>query len=178
MFKSGLFSALAAGAFLVLAVPASADLLDPATLHTGTGAGTICATGGANSGPCQYLYQNHTEVNGIGPSEFDLYQESNGVPLLNPVLLIFGVPNNPTNTIGNVTGAQLYNPYPGGSAQSLPIQAGSTAYGLNLATSFAGEMTSSSIYSFLGLGGSGVDKSNSFTNWAGADSRSTCSPWT
>jgi hypothetical protein len=30
-------------------------------------------------------------------------------------------------------------------------------------------MTSGDVYSFLGVGGSGVDKSNSFTNWAGAD---------
>jgi hypothetical protein len=163
--------ALAGVAFsAILATAVSATPIDPATLHTGTGAGTTCATGGATSGPCQYLYQNHTEVNGIGGTEFDLYQQSNGANSLNPVLLIFGVPNNPTNTIGNVTGAQLYNPYPGGSAQNLPIQAGSTAYGLNLGTSFAGEMTSSDIYTFLGLGGAGVDKSNSFTNWAGADS--------
>jgi hypothetical protein len=33
-----------------------------------------------------------------------------------------------------------------------------------------GEMTSGEdVYSLLGLGGSGVDKSNSFTNWAGGD---------
>ena len=46
-----------AGAALVaiLAASASADLLDPATLHTGTGAGATCATGGAATGPCQYL---------------------------------------------------------------------------------------------------------------------------
>jgi hypothetical protein len=168
---TSLLGALGTICLVTLAAPASADLLDPATLHTGSGAGTTCATGGANSGPCQYLYQNHTEVNGIGPSGFDLYQESNGADSLNPVLLIFGVPNNPTNTIGNVTGAQLYNPYPGGSAQSLSIHAGSSDYGLNVPnTGLAGEMTSGDVYSFLGLGGSGVDQSNSFTNWAGADS--------
>jgi len=167
--------ALAGAALLAMfAAPASADLLDPATLHTGTGAGTTCATGGC------YVYPPAApnEVNGIGASEFDLYQQSNGANSLNPVLLIFGVPNNPTNTIGNVTGAQLYNPYPlgiGELAQSLSIQAGSNAYGLNLATSFAGEMTSANpgngegVYDFLGLGGPGVDHSNSFTNWAAAD---------
>jgi len=55
---------------VMLAAPTSAQILDPATLHTGTGAGTTCATGGAANGPCQYLYQNHTEVNGIGPNGF------------------------------------------------------------------------------------------------------------
>ena len=69
MLKPGSLPALAAlrldvlagGAFLaMLATPAAADLLDPATLHTGTGANTTCATGGAATGPCQYLYQNHT----------------------------------------------------------------------------------------------------------------------
>jgi hypothetical protein len=56
------------------------------------------------------------------------------------------------NTIGNVTGAQLYNPYPDGSAQNLPIQAGSTAYGLNIgSTGLKGEMTSGDIYT-MGAG--------------------------
>jgi len=180
MLRFSSLSALAGVSFLaMLAAPVSAqaDLLDPATLHTGTGAGTTCATGGAATGPCQYLYQNHTEVNGVGPSGFDLYQESNGAPSLNPVLLIFGVPNNPTNTIGSVTGAQLYYPYPlgvGGSAQNLTVTIGTSDYGLSVPSSgpnagLFGEMTSSDVYSFLGVGGSGVDKSNSFTNWAGAD---------
>jgi len=167
--------ALVGVAFLaMLAAPASAQILDPATLHTGTGAGTTCATGGAASGPCQYLYQNHTEVNGIGPSEFDLYQGSNGASSLNPVLLIFGVPNNPTNTIGSVTGAQLYNPYPGGSPQNLTVGIGTSDYGLSVPSTganagLAGEMTSGDVYSFLNVPGTGIDASNSFTNWAGAD---------
>jgi hypothetical protein len=134
-----------------------------------------------------YVYPPNApnEVNGLGPSQFDLYQQSNGAESINPVLLIFGVPNNPTNTIGNVTGAQLYDPYPGGSAQNLPIQAGSSAYGLNVPNSgLAGEMISGDVYTFLG--GPGVDKSNSFKNWAAADfavngitaaNFSICSPW-
>jgi PEP-CTERM motif len=181
MLKSRSLSALAGVSFLaILAAPASAqaDLLDPATLQTGTGAGTTCATGGAATGPCQYLYQNHTKVNGTGSSEFDLYQESNGAPSINPVLLVFGVPNNPANTIGSVTGAELYNPYPlgvGGSSQNLTVTIGSSSYGLHVASTgtnagLFGEMTTGEdVYSLLGLGGSGVDKSNSFTNWAGAD---------
>ena len=93
------------------------------------------------------------------------------------------MPNNPTNTIGssNVTGAQLYYPYPGGSPQALSVNIGSTDYGLNVSSTgpnagLAGEMTSANpgngkgVYDFLGLGGSGVDHSNSFVNWAGADS--------
>jgi hypothetical protein len=91
------------------------------------------------------------------------------------VLLIFGVPNNPTNTIGNVTGAQLYDPYPGGSPQDLTVTIGTSAYGLSVPSTgvnagLFGEMTSGDVYSFLNVGGSGVDKSNSFTNWAAADS--------
>jgi hypothetical protein len=166
----------------MLAAPASAELLDPATLHTGTGAGTTCATGGC------YVYPPAApnEVNGLGPSTFDLYQQSNGADSLNPILLIFGVPNNPTNTIGNVTGAQLYNPYPlgvGGSVQNLTVTIGTGTgeYGLIVPSTganagLAGEMTSANpgngkgVYDFLGLGGAGVDHSNSFTNWAGADS--------
>jgi hypothetical protein len=180
MSKSGSLSALAAArieslaafAFLAMfAAPASAELLDPATLHTGTGAGTTCATGGC------YVYPPNApnEVNGLGPSTLDLYQQSNGAPSLNPVLLIFGVPNNPTNTIGTVAAAQLYNPYPGGSPQNLTVTIGTSAYGLSVPSTgvnagLFGEMTSGDVYSFLGVGGSGVDKSNSFTNWAAADS--------
>jgi PEP-CTERM motif len=119
-------------------------------------------------------------VNGIGQNKLDLYQQSNGAPSLDPVLLIFGVPNNPTNTIGNVTGAHLYNPYPGGSAQNLTVTIGTSAYGLSVPSSganagLAGEMTAANpgngkgVYDFLGLGGPGVDHSNSFTNWAAAD---------
>jgi PEP-CTERM motif len=168
-------------AFLAMfAAPASAqiDLTDPATLHTGPGAGATCATGGATTGPCTYLYQD-MHVNGLGPSEFDLYQNDNGASVgsLNPVLMIFGVPNNPTNTIGNVTGAQLYNPYPlgiGGSPQNLTVTIGTSAYGLSVPSTgadagLAGEMTSSDVYSFLNVPGTGIDASNSFTNWAAAD---------
>jgi hypothetical protein len=52
-----------AGAALsaMLAASASADLLDAATLHTGTGAGTRCATGGC------YVYPPN-EVTGLGAS--------------------------------------------------------------------------------------------------------------
>ena len=54
----GVFAGVAFQA--MLAVPASAELLDPATLHTGTGAGTACATGGC------YVYPSGApnEVNG------------------------------------------------------------------------------------------------------------------
>jgi len=90
----------------------------------------------------------------------------------------FGVPNNPENTIGNVTGAQLYSPYPlgvGGSPQNLNVSIGTSAYGLSVPSAgvnggLAGEMTSGDVYSFLNVPGTGIDASNSFTNWADADS--------
>src|SRR5437762_7239888 len=59
----------------------SDDLPDPATLHTGTGAGTSCATGGC------FVFGN--EVNGFTGHTIDIYQQSASASALHdPWLLI------------------------------------------------------------------------------------------
>ena len=124
---------------------ASAD----ATLHIGSGYGTPCATGGCP------IYG--TEVNNIN-AVLDIYQTSAGAPALgNPVLLILGVANttSASSAIENsVLKASLINT----SGQSTAV---STKF-----DEYQGTMTSSNVYSFLGL--SGADKSNNFTNWRDA----------
>ncbi|WP_297475396.1 hypothetical protein [Ferrovum sp.] len=120
------------------------------TLHIGSGYGTTCATGGCP------IYG--TEVNNIN-AVFDIYQNSASAPALNsPVYLILGVANtaSASSAIENsVLGASLID---------------TTGHSTNVSTAFdkyAGAMSSSNVYSFLGL--SGANKSNSFTNWSGAD---------
>jgi hypothetical protein len=63
----------------------------------------------------------------------------------------------------------------GGSPQNLNVSIGTSAYGLSVPSAgvnagLAGEMTSGDVYSFLNVPGTGIDASNSFTNWADADS--------
>jgi hypothetical protein len=127
--RTTLFSALVA-AFASLAAPAWAQLDDPATLHIGSGAGTQCATGGATSpGPCQYLYLNK-EVNALGGGALDIYQTSNGADaLVNPVLLILGVPNDIGSALAgrSITGAQLFAPCPGVATATLQMGFGTSA---------------------------------------------------
>jgi hypothetical protein len=157
--KFGLAALVAAAAVAFGASGASAQLLDPATLHIGPGAGTTCATGGGGAG-CPYLYQG-TEVNAIGAGSLDIYQNSNGAPSLNsPVLLILGVPNNPTNSISlsNFTSAQLFAPYTAATGTTITFGSLSTPVEMVLGQE---------AYSKLGF--TGTDKSNSFTNWAAAD---------
>src|SRR5205807_2726586 len=126
---------------------------DPATLHTGPGAGTACATGCAG------------DPNLISGNTVDLYQESNGAGTLNvPFLLILGVPNatNPNLFSNNsITGVSSVNAYPGGTNGT-----GSATY-----LGYQGNMTSGDVYhqSFFSPPGSGIDASNSFTNWSAAD---------
>jgi hypothetical protein len=144
------------------------QLTDPATLHIGPGSNTSCATGGC---PIFIGGALNGEVNNISPTQLDIYQNSNGAPALaNPVLLILGVPNNSvTLNAGTLTGVQLYSPYPG-SPTTVPYSFGTTAYGVNAGSGFAGLMTSGQeVYSFLGI--SGADHSNSFTNWSAAELR-------
>jgi hypothetical protein len=143
------------------------QLDDPATLHTGTGSSTACATGGC------YVFGN--EVNGINGNTVDIYQQSNGAGTLHsPWLLILGVANSTnanlfsTSSIKNVTSI---NTYPGGVTtlgSAVYGNNGVPLYGWN-GNGYAGSMTSSDVYSFLALQGNGIDKSNSFGNWAAAD---------
>ena len=148
------------------------DLDDPATLHTGTGAGTSCATGGC--------YVKGGEVNGFTGNTIDIYQNSASASTLNnPWLLILGVPNanNPAlfsnASIGSVVST---NVYPGGTTTTGSAafgNGGNPIYGWS-GNGYAGSMTSGDVYhqSFFTnghLSGNGIDASNSFGNWAGWD---------
>jgi hypothetical protein len=143
------------------------DMYDPATLHTGGGAGTSCATGCA------------LDPNPIPSNHFDIYQTSGGAGLLgNPFLVIVGVPNDktgnlfPTNPIGAVTS---YNPYPtkypsgGVAGLNTPFPTTPGQYGIKAAVSgdYYGNMTSGEAYAFLGLYHD--TNSESFGNWAATD---------
>jgi hypothetical protein len=122
---------------------ASGILYDPATLHIGTGAGTLCAKGCAG------------DPNTISGTNLSIFQNSGGAPnLLDPTLLIIGIPdyNGAAPTISGVT---EYESYPGAPAGAAGFSAGS----------FEGQWPSSSsddVYAFLGLPG---NNSNNTTNW-------------
>lgn len=161
---------------VLLCTAARADVIDPTTLHIGSGAGTPCATGGSNS--C-YLYNN--EVNPISSPVLDIYQnQSSAGPLTNPVLLILAVPNQPAglDMSGAITDVSLIAPYPGGTTTSgITSHFGTADYGItppggaNASTGFAGTMTSGQdVYTLLGGDAAGAGSSNSFTNYAAADS--------
>jgi hypothetical protein len=149
---------------------ARADLIDPSTLHIGSGANTVCATGGC---PIFSGGALNGEVNNFTSTELDIYQNQGGASELdNPVLLILGVPNNDVKLgAANVTGAFLYAPYPSLKSTSVAVTFGTTSYGVSASSGFAGLMGSSAkdIYTFLGI--SGANSSNSFGNWAAADLR-------
>jgi len=163
-------------------VDLSAD--DPSTLHTGPGYGTPCATGSCpiysptNASP--------TEVNLVGPNTtVDIYQQSSGAAILvNPVLMIIAVPNNPMNSLGqgiavlgsaNISQAKEYNPFNSTNGISVGVTFGSAGYAKFMpdgSAGFQGLMKCGSasidVYSYLGLG-SKVDNSESCTNWSAAD---------
>lgn len=105
-----------------------------ADIYVGPGFGTPCAAGGCP------VYG--TSVNAIGANTLDLYQTSYPAAT-GTLLLIFAVPNNPSNALSTnpVTSAQLHDP--AWVATSTPVSVG----GLN----FEGEMTHGEVYGFLGL---------------------------
>jgi hypothetical protein len=166
--------ALMAVALLAMSAMSWADditdpsqLDDPATLHTGTGSGTSCATGGC------FVYGN--EVNGFTGNKIDIYQQSSSAATLHdPWLLIIGVPNTTNANLfstSSISSVSSINTYPGGTVTAGTAQYGNggvSLYGWN-GNGYAGNMTSSNVYAFLGVQGSGIDASNSFTNWAGAE---------
>ncbi len=139
---------------LLAAHPAKAQT-DPEVLHIGTGQGTPCAQGGC------FVFGG-TEVNGVGPTTIDIFENGAGQPSLNPVLLIIGIPNATSGAPAGIT-----------------LSAGTGALGganifggtWNTSTGFGGSFTSAnpgSVYAFIGLSGAGG--SESFTNWSAAES--------
>jgi len=136
------------------------DFVDPATLHIGPGVGTPCANG------C------HGDPNQVPLSHADIYQNDNGAnPLNQPILVIFGVPNN--SSAPTITSVTFYNSgYPGpgvtgsvGSANGL-MGIGPSA---TLANGYFGSMGSGQeVYGFLGVT-QPADNSNSYVNWSAFD---------
>lgn len=135
------------------------------TLNIGPGAGSSCAEGCGSS----------PNLLGTG-ADVDIYQSAIGgkADLLQPQLLILGIPNDTSNLYATdpISGVTYYNPYVGGTPMA-GTSAFATAgtYGLKGAVidGFFGDLTSgSAIYSFLDLQGSN-NKTNSFKNWAADD---------
>jgi len=178
LYRATTLCALALCLSLVFACQTEAQtLIDPATLHTGAGQGTTCQQGCAG------------DPNLIGSGNtVDIYQNSNdqsgnaGANLVSPFLLILAVPNDTTNlnTTGGLipTSVQFYNPYNAATGTSGTAANATTQFGLSGGTSgFFGAMAPTlipknnnpNVYTFLGLGGAGVDKSNNWTNLTGAD---------
>jgi hypothetical protein len=155
---------LGVAALLFLAAPALAQFDDPATLHIGP------AVGRQPAGPVL-----------IGSSGLvTITQQSNSqqaAVLGNPVLLIIGVAN--TTSTANTS---LFNNH---SITSVAYSSGGTgSWSLggnnvfnsgenwNTTTGYTGKAltsTSKDAYTVLGLGGSGVDASNNWRHWSGAD---------
>ena len=175
--RAAIFCVLAACFTLVCSYPTQAQtLLDPATLHTGAGQGTTCQQGCAGdpnligSGNTVDIYQNSKDQSGNA-----------GANLVQPFLLILAVPNDTVNlnTTGNLTptGVQFFNPF--NAATSTPGVAVDATNQFTLKAGgvdgFFGTMAPApknnnpSVYTFLNLGGAGVDKSNNWTNLTGAD---------
>lgn len=151
--------AVLAGVLLVLsaAVP---QAWAGATLHIGSGYGTACQTGGCP------LYNG--EVNYFATT-LDIYQNSNGAnQLVDPVLLILGVPNDSASS-NMLTGNPLLSAslIHGGTSTPIASTFGTSAFGLD-GNGFQGLMTSSDVYTFLDL--TSANNSNSFKNWSTWDS--------
>ena len=147
---------------LALLAAASAPLAHAsATLHIGSGYGTTCDTGGCP------LYSG--EVNGMGPG-LDIYQNSGGAgALIDPVLLILGVPNTGASNL--LDGSALNSAYviDGGTGTQTAISwtFGTSSFGLD-GNGYEGLMTSGDVYGFLSLDG---NNSNSFGNWSTWDAQ-------
>jgi hypothetical protein len=152
-------------------LPASAALIDPATLHMGPGTNPGC-TGNQQITGCA------GDPNVVTGNHVTIYQNSGGAsPLVQPQLLFFAVPNDTTDLLGAtdpISGVTYTNPFPGGTVTagtSGAIAAGQ--FGINNrpagSTFYYGNMTSGDIYSFLGLSGPGVDHSNNVANYTTLD---------
>jgi hypothetical protein len=150
---------------LALSVSAFGQLLDPATLHIGTGVGTACVAG------CPNVVNNEVTATG---GTFDIFQESNQPDVLtNELLLIAAVPNTAsgTVTVGSVASASEFDPYTAAAGTPETISAGQTPvqYGnVNPASFNPVTMTNSDVFTLLGPQISSADNSESFTNFNSA----------
>lgn len=142
---------------IAITVVCWAEPIDPATLHIGPGAGLPCDTGGCP------IYG--TELNALGGSRLDIYQNSGGAEtLVSPLLLILGIPGTTAST----------DPDPidkvNSGAGSWSFGYGSSIFDWNGA-GFAGIFNSDptqSVYDFIGLQPP-TNASNKFENWSAAN---------
>ena len=143
------------GLLVAVAAPSVQATPSPATLHIGSGYDTPCQNGGCP------LYNG--EVNNFDAG-LDIYQNSGGASALDPVLLIFGVPN--TTSVNQLDGSEITQAFvvdTAGAQSAIPFTFGTTSYGLG-GNGYIGNMTAGQeVYSFIGLG---ANNSNSFTNWS------------
>ncbi|MGH9398616.1 MAG: PEP-CTERM sorting domain-containing protein [Terriglobia bacterium] len=143
-------------------------------LQFGTGAGT------ANAIP------PGSDPNLIGTAaDFSIYNVSGGQVAGTQILLVFGVPNNFTNsyTTNPLSTITLYNPYSGtatggtttGISSEFATPTNAASFGIESATfvtgtgfygDFPGMTGTTDIGSFLTVG---INPSNNFTNWNGFD---------
>jgi hypothetical protein len=131
---------------------ASGIYYDPATLHIGTGAGTLCAQGCGG------------DPNVISSTTLSIFQnQGGGDDLLAPTLLIVGIPDysGAPPTISDVV---EYDPYDTTLVGPVAFSGGADAYGLTTPTFFDSWPSSSSedVYAFLGLN---ANNSNNTSNW-------------
>jgi len=143
------------------------QLIDPATLHIGTGAGTPCATGCGG------------DPNQITQTQFDVYQNAAGAnSLISPLLVILGIPNY-TGTALTIQSVTEYSPYAGVATGGTTV----SSFGLATTDLYGGTWktnttsaqavlntasgSSADAYSVLGL--AGANSSNNFVNWSGFD---------
>jgi hypothetical protein len=178
VIRGGLLMALVLAIFAFAPGSASADYIDPATLHIGG----VVPTGGG-------------DPNQIGSSGLvNVYQNQTSAGNLNePWLLILGVANDNSGGayfgdaslngfINPILSVTAYNPYntsspgtPGtGTLGGYTLNNGSPLDGgtWNAKTGYAGSMIATSpheAYTTVGFGSQPLDNSNNFTNWAGAD---------
>jgi hypothetical protein len=144
---------------LAVSICAFGQLIDPATLHIGTGAGTACATGCGG------------DPNLVSGTNFDVYQNDGGAKdLTTPLLVILGIPDF-TGVAPTITGVTTYSPYPGtGVVQASGFGIATKDYfgGTFALTGGASAMSTltagEEAYSDLGL--ADANNSNSFTNWS------------
>jgi len=147
---------------LAVSICAFGQLIDPATLHIGTGAGTLCAVGCGG------------DPNLVSGTNFDVYQNDGGqgATLTTPLLVILGIPDY-SGVAPTMTGVTAYSPYVGVATGGTAVASFGIAtqdyfggtYALTAGASAMGTLTAGEeAYTDLGLADANL--SNSFTNWS------------
>jgi len=114
-----------------------------------------------------YLFSG--EVHPISSPTISILENGNGQPaLVNPLLLIVGVPNTTAFAAPGLTLSAGTADLGGPGSGTNTAFGGSFNGATGLATNKGGLFNSGEVYSFLGL--TAGNNSNSFTNWAAADS--------